>query len=494
MKSFKETGLSPAILANLEDLGYETPSPIQGEAIPFILNSKQDLIALAQTGTGKTAAFGLPVLDRIDRSRKEVQAIIVCPTRELCLQIFKSLSGFGKGLEGLKMAAVYGGERADYQIRSLKAGAQIVVGTPGRVHDFIRRKSLKLGAIDWLILDEADEMMDMGFKEDLDAILAQVPETRRTLLFSATMSKNVGTIAKKYLKEAKEISVGEKNSGADNVTHEYFVVSDRDRFEALRRVLDSIQGVYGILFCRTRMETQEIADRLKSSGYLAEAIHGDIAQNQRTKIMAAFSKKRIKLLVATDVAARGIDVSGLTHIINYNFPDQNEAYTHRSGRTGRANSKGVSVSIISPRELRRIREVEKGLGKKFEYKKVPSNMDAFYRRVDSFMEEIEASDASAVKSNQRFEKILEKASKLSKEEFLKKLIAHEFIQSIENLEEGRDLNANLDRIPKGDSGRGRGRSRGGSPRFRSNGPRRSFGGNRSGGRPARPAAKRYSRS
>ncbi len=448
MKSFQEMDLNPVIAANLETLGYQVPSPIQSAAIPFILGEKEDLIALAQTGTGKTAAFGLPVLSRIDTKRPEVQAIIVCPTRELCLQTFQSLGGFGKGLSGLRLAAVYGGERIDFQIRALKSGAQVVVGTPGRVCDLIRRKSLKLGSVDWLILDEADEMMDMGFKEDLNTILAQVPPTRRTLLFSATMSRNVSLIAKKYLKEAKEISVGEKNAGAANVSHEYFVVSDRDRFEALRRILDSITDIYGILFCRTRMETQELADKLKMAGYLAEPLHGDIAQSQRTKIMAAFSSKRIKLLVATDVAARGIDVVGLTHIINYNFPEQNESYTHRSGRTGRAQNQGISISLVSPWDIWRIRDVEKGLGKKFEYKKVPSQLDAFYRRVEGFMNEIEESDAGSAPHNKRLEGILEKMGRFTKEELLKKVIVHEFVGPIQGLEEGRDLNASLDRAPK----------------------------------------------
>lgn len=457
MKSFKDMRLHPAVSANLESLGYNSPSPIQAEAIPFILEGDRDLIALAQTGTGKTAAFGLPLLSRIDTGRREVQAIIVCPTRELCLQIFQSLAAFGKGLPGLRLAAVYGGERLDFQIRALKSFPQVVVGTPGRVCDLIRRKALKLGSVSWLVLDEADEMMDMGFKEDLDTILAQVPDTRRTLLFSATMSRNVAGIAKKYLQEAKEISIGEKNSGAANVSHEYFVVSDRDRFAALGRILDSIDEAYGILFCRTRLETQELADKLKSAGYLAEPLHGDIPQAQRTRIMAAFSAKKIRLLVATDVAARGIDVVGLSHVINYNFPERAEAYTHRSGRTGRAQNQGISISLISPWEIRRIREVEKGLGKKFEYKKVPSAADSFYRRAQKLMNSIAAASSQAIPETRKLEDIIEQMSKLTKEELIRKIIAAQVAWPDG---ESRDLNASLERSPKPKTDfRYRGRSR-----------------------------------
>ncbi len=309
MTAFKELGLNSEIMKSLDDLGFTEPSPIQEKAIPFILKSENDLIALAQTGTGKTAAFGLPILQKIKANEKAMQAIILCPTRELCIQISRDITKLGKYSKGLSVTAVYGGEKIDFQIKALKRGTNIVVGTPGRVHDLIRRKVLKLQSIKWLVLDEADEMLDMGFKDDLDAILKETPKTRQTLLFSATISKSVRLIAKQYMNDAEEIIVGEQNVGAEKVSHEYYIVGARDRFEALRRILDYLPGVYGILFCRTRRETGEVSDKLKQAGYDTEALHGEISQSMRTKIMDRFKRKQIHLLVATDVAARGIDVN-----------------------------------------------------------------------------------------------------------------------------------------------------------------------------------------
>lgn len=441
MTTFKELGLNFEIMKSLDELGFAEPTAIQEQSIPFILKTKKDLIALAQTGTGKTAAFGLPILNQIKSNKKELQSIILCPTRELCIQISQDLKKFAKHSKGISITPVYGGENIMLQIGALKRGTNIVVGTPGRVCDLIRRKVLKLQSIEWVVLDEADEMLDMGFKEDLDAILEQTPKTRQTLLFSATISKSVHSIAKRYMNDTEEISIGEKNVGTQNVSHEYYVVQARDRFEALRRILDSIPGVYGILFCRTRKETQEISDKLKRANYDTEALHGDISQNMRTKIMDRFKQKQIRLLVATDVAARGIDVNNLTHVINYNLPDQNEAYTHRSGRTGRAQNNGVAVSIVSPREVRTIRELENIVGRKIEQKKVPSGEEIFQKQIESFIEEVEKTDIQKIGNEKYFSEIAGKLKKVSKEDLIKYFIADKFSHLIKDHQTARDLNA-----------------------------------------------------
>ncbi len=441
MTTFKDLGLNAEILKSLLDLGFVEPSPIQDKTIPFILKSKKDIIALAQTGTGKTAAFGLPILNQIKAKDKILQTIILCPTRELSIQISEDLKKFAKYLKAISITPVYGGERIDLQIKALKRGTNIVVGTPGRVHDLIRRKALKLQSIKWLVLDEADEMLDMGFKDDLDAILAQTSSSRQTLLYSATMSKSVHSIAKRYMKETQEISVGERNVGSDNVSHEYYVTQARDRFEALKRILNSLPGVYGILFCRTRNETQTVADKLKRAGYDTEAIHGDISQNMRTKIMDRFKRKQVRLLVATDVAARGIDVNNLTHVINYNLPDQNEAYTHRSGRTGRAQNNGVAISLVTPKEVRTIRQLENIVGKKIKLSKIPSGEDIYQKQVDKFIEELQGADLEKITNEKHFSQIADKLKKINKEDLIKLFISHKFSDLIDEQKNSRDLNA-----------------------------------------------------
>jgi ATP-dependent RNA helicase DeaD len=441
MTKFKELGLSSDIMKSLEDLGFKEPTPIQSKTIPFILKSKEDLIALAQTGTGKTAAFGLPILNQI--TPKGLQAIILCPTRELCIQISKDLKTYAKHSKGVSVTPVYGGERIDIQIRALQKGTNIVVGTPGRVCDLIRRGDLKLQNIKWLILDEADEMLDMGFKDDLDAVLEETPENRQTLLFSATMSRSVSSIAKRYMKKAQEISVAEKNVGAENVSHEYYVVHAQDRFEALKRILDSLPGVYGILFCRTRRETQEIADRLKQAHYNTEAMHGDISQSMRTKIMDSFRQKRVQLLVATDVAARGIDVNDLSHIINYNLPDKNEVYTHRSGRTGRASKSGVCISIVNMRETGVMKRLEHMLGKVFEQKKVPSGEIILNNQIDNFVNEIKESKTSETKDNKDYQEMVSKLKEIKKEDLIKHFIDAKFSRFIDAYQNARDLNTDV---------------------------------------------------
>jgi len=387
MITFKELGLNDHIQQSLEELGYINPTPIQEQAIPFVLENEQDLIGLAQTGTGKTAAFGLPILNKLEKN-KDVQAIILCPTRELCLQISKEMTGFAKHSTSVKIATIYGGARADLQVQQIRAGANIVVGTPGRVHDMIRRKVLKMHTIRFVVLDEADEMLDMGFKDDLDAILADTPETKQTLLFSATMSSVIHNIAKKFMHDPKEISVGKKNIGADKVVHQYYLVKQGQKYEALRRIVDSEPDIYGILFCRTRNETQEIADKLKEDHYSTEALHGEISQSMRTQIMERFRQRKIQLLVATDVAARGIDVNDLTHVINYNLPDVNELYVHRSGRTGRAQKSGVSLSILTNRELHKVRELEYKTGKTFEQKQVPTGQEICQKQLIALVEKM----------------------------------------------------------------------------------------------------------
>ncbi len=441
MPTFKDLGLNSDIMKSLDELGFVEPSPVQAQAIPFVLESKQDLVALAQTGTGKTAAFSLPILQQIKAGEHDLQAFVICPTRELCLQISQDIRTLGKYSKGLTVTSVYGGERIDLQIKSLKRGTNIVVGTPGRVNDLIRRKVLKLQNIKWLVLDEADEMLDMGFKDDLDTILKEIPDTKQTLLFSATMSRTIRGIASKYMGDAKEISVGEKNKGADNVTHEYYVVQARDRFEALKRILDSIPNVYGILFCRTRRETQEIADKLKRAGYDSEAIHGDVSQNMRTQIMGRFKKKEVHLLVATDVAARGIDVSDLTHVINYNLPDQKEIYTHRSGRTGRAQKSGISVSLVGPRETRKVKDLERMIGKSFMKKDVPSGEQIYQKQIDNFIEEILNTDIEKNSSDEHFIEIVNKLNKITKEDLIKHFVAHKFNDLINEYKNTRDINA-----------------------------------------------------
>jgi len=466
MTTFKELGLNQELMRSLEDLGFVEPSPIQAKAIPFLLKSKKDLIASAQTGTGKTAAFSLPILNQIKPNGKDLQAIIICPTRELCLQISQDIKKIASHSKGITITSVYGGERIDLQIKSLKNGTNIVVGTPGRVHDLIRRNILKLQSIKWLVLDEADEMLDMGFKDDLDAILKETPKTRQTLLFSATMPKSVLSIAKRYMDSANEISIGAKNIGAEKVSHEYYIAQSSDRFDALKRILDFLPGVYGILFCRTRNETQEIADKLKRARYDAEALHGDISQNMRTKIMDSFKHKQIRLLVATNVAARGIDVSNLTHVINYNLPDENEAYTHRSGRTGRAQKSGISISIVSPGEVRRIKQLEQMIGKKIEYKKFPNGEDVCLKQIDNFIEEIKNTNIKKIDKEKYFSEMANKLKEFSKEDLIKHFISHKFNYLMNTYKNSRDLNAKASNFDVRQNGQNR--------RFNRNRGRRNF--------------------
>ena len=427
MQSFSETGLSEDILKAIEELGFETPTPVQERSIPEILNNGQDIISLAQTGTGKTGAFGLPIVQLTDTYCADTQAIIICPTRELCLQITKDLTAFAKYKERIRIVPVYGGSDMRAQMKALKQGAHIVVGTPGRVCDMLRKGCLKIGDIRWLVLDEADEMLNMGFKDDLETILNETPETRQTLLFSATMPQFIEKIASQYMRNPMEIRIGRTNQGADTVQHHYYVVRAQDRYLALKRIVDIIPDIYGIVFCRTRQETKDVADKLMGDGYNADALHGDLSQAQRDTVMQRFRMKHLQLLVATDVAARGIDVNELTHVINYDLPDDPEVYVHRSGRTGRAGKKGISISIIHSREMSRIRTIEKMSNKKFEQKMVPNADEICESKLSHYIDAIVNQQIDLDSPAAKFiPTIVEKLSHLSTEELIGKFVSHEF--------------------------------------------------------------------
>ncbi|MBT3612135.1 MAG: DEAD/DEAH box helicase [Flavobacteriales bacterium] len=437
--TFYEIGLNKNIQKAITDLGFDNPTPIQQQSIPYLLENKNDLIALAQTGTGKTAAFGLPVLHKIDVERKLPQAIILCPTRELCLQISKDMKTYAKYIKGLKITAVYGGASIMPQIKSLKSGTQIVVGTPGRVIDLINRKSLKLQDIEFVVLDEADEMLNMGFKDDLDTILAETPTEKQTLLFSATMPKEVMRISKNYMQNPKTIEVASRNEGAANIEHHYYMVNARDRYKALRRICDVNPDIYGIVFCRTRRETAEVADKLMQDGYSADAIHGELSQAQRDHVMGRFRKRKLQLLVATDVAARGIDINELSHVINYNLPDDDEIYVHRSGRTGRAGNKGTSIIIAHSREGRKLKSIERMIKRDLTLMKVPNGDEICQIQLMKLIDKVVSTEV-----NHQIDKYLpsieEKLAFLDKEALIKHFVSTEFNRFLSFYKNAPDLN------------------------------------------------------
>jgi ATP-dependent RNA helicase DeaD len=438
--TFKELNLKDDILSAIEELGYVQPMPVQEKTIPFMLEQTADLVALAQTGTGKTAAFGLPVLNMIDASRKQVQALVLSPTRELCIQIANDLKGYSKNMRGMKIVPVYGGEDIRTQLKQLDTPPQIIVATPGRLIDLIERGKIELGAIDFLILDEADEMLNMGFKEDIETILQRTPDTRRTMLFSATMPKEIANIAKRYMKNFEEITVGTKNSGAENVEHIYYVSQARQRYMVLKRIVDLNPDVYGIVFCRTRQETKEVADKLMHDGYNADALHGDLSQAQRDTVMQKFRIRNIQLLVATDVAARGLDVSDLTHVINYNLPDDVEIYTHRSGRTGRANKKGVAVSIIHSKEKFKIKDIERMLKKTFEQQQIPNGLEVCKKQLFYMIDKMQNVEVNEEQILPYIPQIMKQLDGLSKEEIIKRFVSLEFNRFLEYYQDAEDLN------------------------------------------------------
>ncbi|MFV0553555.1 MAG: DEAD/DEAH box helicase [Mangrovibacterium sp.] len=459
--TFEETGLKPEILKAIAEMGFQTPTPIQEKTIPHLIHNDNDLVALAQTGTGKTAAFGLPILHNLDLSSKKVQALILCPTRELCLQIARDLENFSKYMKGLGVVAVYGGADIRGQIKALNAGCQIVVGTPGRTHDLIRRGKLDVTDIRYSILDEADEMLNMGFKEELDAILEDTPATKQTLLFSATMPAEISRMAKRYLNNPEEISVGSRNQGSDNVEHHYYVVQARDKYATLKRIADNYPNCYAIVFCRTRMETRDVAAKFMSDGYNADALHGDLSQAQRDNVMERFRNKQLQMLIATDVAARGLDVNELTHVINYALPDDPEAYVHRSGRTGRAGKTGISVSILHSREVGKMRQIEKFSKKTFDKKQVPSGEEICQVQLMHFINKVAATEVDNSTIDPYLDSIKECFAGMSADEILKHFVSVEFNRFIEYYRNAPDLNVKMKEGKGGERAEGGKKGRGG---------------------------------
>ena len=472
MKTFEELGVSEEIRRAIEEMGYESPMPVQEEVIPYLLGVGNDVIALAQTGTGKTAAFGLPVLQKIRTDDKRTQAVILSPTRELCLQIAGDLKDYSRYIDHLHVVAVYGGSSIESQIRNLKKGAQVIVATPGRLIDLMHRGVARLDAVENVVLDEADEMLNMGFSESIDEILAGVPEERNTLLFSATMGKEIERIAKNYLRDYKEIVVGSRNEGAENVNHIYYLVQAKDKYVALKRVVDYFPRIYAIIFCRTRMETQEVADHLIRDGYNAESLHGELSQQQRDLTMQKFRNHHVQLLVATDVAARGLDVEDLTHVINYGLPDDVENYTHRSGRTGRAGKRGTSISIIHLREKGKVRTIERVIGKKFEAGVLPEPQEICTKQLYKVMDELERTEVNETEIAPFLPEVFRKLEWLSKEDLVKRVVSREFGRFLEYYANAPVIEQPEERT----KGRGKGKeaSEGGLRRSRqTSGPRRA---------------------
>ena len=426
MKTFEELGVSPEIRKAIEEMGYENPMPVQEEVIPYLLGENNDVVALAQTGTGKTAAFGLPLLQQIDVKNRVPQSLILCPTRELCLQIAGDLNDYSKYIDGLKVLPVYGGSSIDSQIRSLKRGVHIIVATPGRLLDLMERKTVSLSTVHNIVMDEADEMLNMGFTDSINAILADVPKERNTWLFSATMSPEIARISKNYLQNAKEITIGRKNESTSNVKHVAYTVQAKDKYAALKRIVDYYPQIYGIIFCRTRKETQEIADKLMQEGYNADSLHGELSQAQRDAVMQKFRIRNLQLLVATDVAARGLDVDDLTHVINYGLPDDTESYTHRSGRTGRAGKTGTSIAIINLREKGKLREIERIIGKKFIAGEMPTGKQICEKQLIKVIDELEKVKVNEEEITDFMPEIYRKLEWLSKEDLIKRMVSHEF--------------------------------------------------------------------
>lgn len=439
MNNFKDLGIDNNLINSISELGFKSPTPVQSKAIPLVLNSKSDLIALAQTGTGKTAAFGLPSIQQVDLINKNIQTIVLCPTRELCIQISKDLISYSKFYKGIKIIPVYGGTSIENQIKSIKRGAHIIIGTPGRTKDLIKRKVLNFNSVDRVVLDEADEMLSMGFKDDLDFILDTTKQNRQTLLFSATMSKEVRSISKKFMNDAQEITVEKLNSGSKNVEHHIYSVSSKDKYATLKRIADFNPDIYGIVFCRTRRETKDISKKFVNDGYSADAIHGDLSQSQRDDVMSRFRDSTIQMLIATDVAARGLDVNNLTHVINYSLPDDPEVYTHRSGRTGRAGNKGISVVISNSREGRKIKSIENKSQIKFVKKEVPSGKDICSIQLFKLIDKIEKVKVDDKQISPFLPEIYEKLSWLSREDLIKHFVSAEFNKFLDYYKKSDDI-------------------------------------------------------
>ena len=452
MDSFKALGLDAKVLDGIEKLGFVAPTPIQEQAIPVLLEGNRDFIGLAQTGTGKTAAFGLPLLQVLDFTTKKTQTLILAPTRELCVQIASDITNFASGMRDVHVVAVYGGASISTQINQIKRGAQIIVATPGRLIDLLDRKVIRLNEISIVVLDEADEMLNMGFQEDIDYILENTPESRNTWLFSATMPPEVRAIAKNYMENPFELTVGKKNAGAENIEHVYYVVHARDRYMALKRIVDFNPDIFGIVFCRTKIESQEIADKLIKDGYNADALHGDLSQQQRDKVMGRFRNRTMQLLIATDVAARGIDVSDVTHVINYELPDDSEVYTHRSGRTARAGKSGISIAIINLKEVGKIKQLERHLNRKFRLEKVPDGFAVCEKQLLQLIHRVHTVEVDEAAIGSYLPGIYEELSDLSKEEVIKRFTSMEFNRFLDYYRNAPDINVDAARGSSSDRG------------------------------------------
>lgn len=440
MKNFQALGLSKGLADAVQLIGFETPTPIQEKAIPLLLTGDRDFIGLAQTGTGKTAAFGLPLLELVDENSSATQALVLAPTRELGLQIVSDLENFSEKFKKLNIVAVYGGASISEQIRKVKRGAQVVVATPGRLIDLLGRKAVNLSTIQYVVLDEADEMLNMGFKEDIDEILSKTPETKITWLFSATMPREVRAIAKNYMSDPVEITVGDKNTGNVNIDHQYIVVHDRDKYSALKRVLDFTPEIFGLIFCRTRIDTQRVAEMLMKDGYNADSLHGDLNQAQRDKVMMRFRNRAVQILVATDVAARGIDVESITHVIHMNIPDEMEYYTHRSGRTARAGKKGISIALVSPKEVGKIRQIEKTVKTTFIRTQVPTGPEVCQKQLLALMKKVHDVKVNEAEIEAFLPAVYEELKDITKNDLIKRFASIEFNRFLDYYRNAPDLN------------------------------------------------------
>jgi ATP-dependent RNA helicase DeaD len=440
MNSFEKLGVDSQVAKAIAELGFENPTPIQEQAIPVLINSTTDFVGLAQTGTGKTAAFGLPLTNLVDFGSQKTQALILAPTRELCIQITKDLETYTKYLKGVGIVAVYGGASIQTQISQIKRGVQIVVATPGRLLDLISRRAINITEIQYVVLDEADEMLNMGFQEDITDILSNTPDTKRTWLFSATMPKEVRRIAEKFMTDPHELTMGQKNTGAENIEHIYYVTHARDKYAALKRIVDNNPEIFGIVFCRTKMETQDITEHLIKDGYNADALHGDLSQQQRDKVMKRYREKSLQLLIATDVAARGIDVRDVTHVINYNLPDDIESYTHRSGRTARAGKSGISIAIINMKETGKIRQIERQLNVKFTLGRIPSGIEVCEKQLIGLMHKIHEVQVNEKEIEAFLPKIYDELKDLDREDLIKRFASIEFNRFLEYYKKAPDLN------------------------------------------------------
>ncbi len=441
---FKLLGISDDVVNAVKDLGFESPTPIQEQAIPVLLEGNNDFVGLAQTGTGKTAAFGLPLIELIDFKINKPQALILCPTRELCLQITSDIKNYSKNTPGASIVAVYGGANIMQQLREIRNGVQIVVATPGRMLDIIGRKAIDFSSVKYVVLDEADEMLNMGFQEDINDILSTTPDDKKTWLFSATMPPEVRRIAKNYMDNPTELTMGTKNTGNVNIEHEYYMVRARDKYAALKRIVDFNPEIFAVVFCKTKLDTQDVAEHLIKDGYNADALHGDLSQQQRDKVMQRFRDRNMQLLIATDVAARGIDVNNVTHVINYSLPDEIESYTHRSGRTGRAGKTGISICIINSKEVGKIRQIERIIGKQFTKAELPTGFDVCEKQLFSLIHKVNNVEVNESQIEQYIPRIMDQFGELSKEDIIKRFASLEFNRFLEYYKNAPDLNASAD--------------------------------------------------